>query len=74
MTAGYLAFMTAMTAAWILMVVAWIRMIRFFNLYKQPEQNTLNPLDGLALWKQFFFDAGAFGEEAEPKRIQITRT
>ena len=72
MTPAYIVFMVAMLAAWLLMVVAWFRTVLFFKRHKQPEQSTLNPFHGIALWRRLF-RAGGFGDQAEPKRKQITR-
>lgn len=73
MTPGYMIFMAFMLVAFIAMITAWLRMVLFLRRNKQPEQSSLNPVDGLMLWKQFL-TRGGFGEEAEPKRRSIVRT
>lgn len=73
MTPGYMIFMAFMLVAFVAMVTAWVRMVLFFRRNKQPEQSSLNPVDGLRLWKQFL-TPGGYGEEAEPKRRGIVRT
>lgn len=72
-TPGYMIFMAFMLVAFGAMIAAWLRMVLFFRRNKQPEQSSINPLDGLKLWKQFL-TSGGFGEEAEPKRRSIVRT
>lgn len=73
MTPGYMIFMAFMLTAFITMIVAWLRMVLFFRRNKQPEQSSINPIDGLRLWKQFL-TSGGFGEDAELKRRSIVRT
>ena len=73
MTPGYIVFMTFMTVAFVAMVAGWLRMIFFFKRNKQPEQSSLNPIDGLVLWKRFL-TPGGFGPEAENSRKSIVRT
>ena len=65
-------WVAAMLAAWLLMVAGWIRMIRFTQRHKQPEQSHLNPVDGLRLWHRFL-TPGGYGAEAEPVRASIVR-
>ncbi len=73
MTINYTVFMTFMSLAFVLMVVAWFRTIGFFRRNRQPEQDTFNPFNGPRLWIRFF-TAHSLGPDPEAERRSITKT
>ena len=72
MTTGFVLYMLCISIAFVLMIVAWFRMIGFFRRNRQPEQDTLIPLNGPRLWIRFFTKM-SFGAELEPERASIAR-
>lgn len=70
MNIRYLLFMLCISIAFALMVFAWIRMMGFFRRNRQPEQDTLNPLNGPRLWLRFFRKDG-YRPELEDERARI---
>ncbi len=63
-------FMLCISIAFVLMIVAWVRMLGFVKRNRQPEQDTLNPLNGPRLWIRFFTKNG-WGTECESERASI---
>ena len=72
MSGPYLIFMTFMTLALLLMVAAYIRTLLFIRRQKLLAEASLNPLEGVRLWKRIFTRNG-YGEAAEASRRGIAR-
>ena len=70
MSIRFVLFMLCISIAFVLMLVAWIRMLGFFKRNRQPEQDTLNPLNGPRLWIRFLQKDG-YGQELEGERAGI---
>lgn len=73
MNPGYMLFMSCMMIAFFAMIIAYVRMLLFFNRQKQPDESSFDPMTGLNQWKRLL-TSGGFGPEAEPTRRGVIRT